>query len=1493
MDELQADGPFRVSQSSFTAIDAFSDGGTPSKSKLSPSNAEVKGSPKRVSLGQHQTHPIRSTQDLNDDLNSPSTLGKSSARIKHHVSTPETKPTRSMLGQSSKKPTRSHQQLFNKVLRKGSIADSEDDDDEIFIRNGDQSLKQEWEVPQQSCLKLPSSSKGSLPSVKEEQGQEESKHIPETFPINPLHPQLVRTSSGASPFQRDSPTKLTSDLNQTQSLTISAASNSSQSHANSGAVRSFLDYQPARSQAYLDALHQSRRAAADEIHRLNMRGQKADAELDGIPKKITAKIVAMEELLPLREEHLRLSKRKGEVKARLISMIEQDIQLIDPSTYAREVADQKRLVDRVCRIEEQVSRLLVQACLPEDKEKQPQSDSIGWATSMNLETERSRTLVQSTPASNHLPRPMTPGNWNSKENDNTISHYVQQTQAHPNLHGTTPKKHLEKNVTAVQRSPLRTYTESAATKDVAAYFSPTKKHSLHTDLIKSIHLGESSFTSPPPNRIPRSLLSERNASGIYEQENNESIFTANMGSPSLGDFEDDEYGQEDDDVDMLEVAQELEAQHKRPNTHHTNKNRDVFAETTGNAMRTEASKGPAAFAPSAPHPSQMQHRWSKDVKTGLKDRFHLRGFRPNQLEAINATLAGKDAFVLMPTGGGKSLCYQLPSIISSGKTQGVTVVISPLLSLMQDQVDHLQKLKIQALLINSEISAEHRKLVMGCLREREPQKFCQLLYITPEMINKSQAMISIFRDLYQRDRLARIVIDEAHCVSQWGHDFRPDYKQLGEIRQQFKGVPVIALTATATENVKIDVIHNLGIQNCEVFTQSFNRPNLSYEVRVKGKGKDVLDSIAQTIMKSYRGQSGIIYCLSKKNCEDLAEKLRNQHSIKAHHYHAGMEAEAKKNVQKDWQSGKHHVIVATIAFGMGIDKPDVRYVIHHTIPKSLEGYYQETGRAGRDGRKSGCFLYYGYHDTSALKRMIDDGEGSWDQKQRQRQMLRNVIQFCENRSDCRRVQVLNYFNEAFKREDCNNACDNCNSKSTFETQDLSQYAIAAIKLVGTIQNENVTLLHCVDVLRGAKNKKITDMGHHDLRQFGLGSNLDRGNVERLFYRLLSEDALSEHNKMNKSGFANQYVHLGTNCNEFSSGRRKLRIQVRTSPASKEKVSKKSTIEKRGTGVAAARLDYPASTNVSSPVQAVSRRRAIKPPSKSPVHDSYEKGYFHDDFVASDEDDVTYATTDESEGFEPIRRAGVSRIPKIRQLGPPITIDEKIERLNPIRQAVVEDFLHIAKRRSRDLLIEKGIKNHPFTDTILREMAIDFPENEVELLKIPGIDPDKVERYGKIFLRLIRDAQRSYEEMMQQQEDRPQDPNHQNVMVISSDDEEDDGNAGELEDFDDENASSQERSAYFHQDPDVEAFNARFTQTQPFAPRAQSQKPDLKSRNEGKAGRSSWRPRGGFKKGGRKFSGGGNKGTSVKKQQTSSRSSGGSFTTAPSISGGRGIGMMPI
>lgn len=650
------------------------------------------------------------------------------------------------------------------------------------------------------------------------------------------------------------------------------------------------------------------------------------------------------------------------------------------------------------------------------------------------------------------------------------------------------------------------------------------------------------FAVPQPVRVPSKVFS-----GVHRtQPPGDTLFHQDdfddgdgimyrMGTPPA-EMSPDEDPFADFDDSLLEATENHENFPRTSMVSHQAEGRDVFAETSGNHIGRPIRQPvtPRTSASTSKY-SGLDYPWSKDVKDVLKNQFHLRGFRRNQLEAINATLSGKDVFVLMPTGGGKSLCYQLPAIVKTGISQGVTIVISPLLSLMQDQVEHLKRWHIQAFYINSECSADQKRMIMEGLRESRVEEFIQLLYVTPEMLSKNQTMIREFEGLYDRGKLARIVIDEAHCVSQWGHDFRPDYKQLGQVRRRFPKVPVMALTATATQNVKVDVIHNLGIDNCEEFKQSFNRPNLIYNVIWKQKGISVLNHLARLIQDEYPEKTGIVYCLSRKKCENIAAKLRNDYNIKAHHYHAGMKPADKAEVQRLWQSGKYKVIVATIAFGMGIDKPDVRFVIHHSIPKSLEGYYQETGRAGRDDKRSGCYLYYGYQDTAALKKMIDEGDGSQQQKERQHDMLRKVVQYCENRSDCRRVQILSYFSEQFPREQCKGACDNCSSNSGFETKDFTEYATSAVRLVQRLgrRKMNLTVLHCVDVFRGSKTKRIQELRNNELEEYGLGAGLDRSEVERLFNTLLVEGAIAEVNKVNKAGFAVNFVtvsiHTSRSC----------------------------------------------------------------------------------------------------------------------------------------------------------------------------------------------------------------------------------------------------------------------------------------------------------------------------------------------------------------------------
>lgn len=528
----------------------------------------------------------------------------------------------------------------------------------------------------------------------------------------------------------------------------------------------------------------------------------------------------------------------------------------------------------------------------------------------------------------------------------------------------------------------------------------------------------------------------------------------------------------------------------------------------------------------------------RDVYHVLRTVFKLPEFRPNQLEAVISTLLGNDVFVLMPTGGGKSLCYQLPALIKTGRTLGTTIVISPLISLMQDQVQHLLDKNIKAGMISSKSNGSERSETFNLFKEG----LLDLVYLSPEMVSASNRVKNIIEKLANSNQLSRFVIDEAHCVSSWGHDFRPDYKVLSMFKINYPRIPIMALTATANEKVRMDILHHLKMNNPTLLKQSFNRTNLYYEV--KRKEAKFVESIRDYILERFNGKSGIIYCHSKASCHQTSEKLLSW-GIKSSPYHASMEPEDRLKIQQLWQKNKLQVICATIAFGMGIDKPDVRFVIHIYIPRTLEGYYQETGRAGRDGNYSECIMYYNYRDARTLQNLIqNDREISNETRESHLMKLRQVIQYCENDIDCRRQQVLQYFNEKFNPKDCNKKCDNCiNSKNIKSIEkDFTDSAKDIILLIKSIQNDRVTLLHCQDVFKGSRNSKIVRLNHHLNDFHGKGQHLNRTEIERVFFHLLTENYLMEYQIMN-GGFATNYLKLGTNYNSIINNQVRIRLTI--------------------------------------------------------------------------------------------------------------------------------------------------------------------------------------------------------------------------------------------------------------------------------------------------------------------------------------------------------------
>lgn len=515
--------------------------------------------------------------------------------------------------------------------------------------------------------------------------------------------------------------------------------------------------------------------------------------------------------------------------------------------------------------------------------------------------------------------------------------------------------------------------------------------------------------------------------------------------------------------------------------------------------------------------------FTNEIYNVLNYKFNLKKFRKNQLEAITASLLGNDVFVLMPTGGGKSLCYQLPALIKSGKTKGTTIVISPLISLMQDQVQDLLIKNIKAAMLSSNFSNEENKKIFDFFKHG----LLDIVYLSPEKVNKSKHVKNLIGELYKKNQLARIVIDEAHCLSSWGHDFRPDYQGLGFFKELYPFVPIIALTATANEKVRMDIIHHLKMKNPVVFKQSFNRLNLFYSI--KWKHPDHLEWIRDFILQNHDKETGIIYCHSKQSCEQTSSKL-NQFGLKSSFYHAGMSPEERLKIQNSWQKNFIHIICATIAFGMGINKLNVRFVIHLFVPRSLEGYYQETGRAGRDGKFSDCVLFYSYKDVRVLQNMImNDNDLNKSAKDNHLNRLRQVVQYCENTTDCRRKQILHYFNESFNSLDCNKKCDNCllfDSVKIIE-KNCTVYSKDILNLVKSIQDDKITVLYCQDVFKGVNSSRIIKLGHHKNSFFGRGKELTKLDIERIFFYLLNEDCLKEYQIM-KSGFASNYVKLGKN-----------------------------------------------------------------------------------------------------------------------------------------------------------------------------------------------------------------------------------------------------------------------------------------------------------------------------------------------------------------------------
>ncbi len=487
---------------------------------------------------------------------------------------------------------------------------------------------------------------------------------------------------------------------------------------------------------------------------------------------------------------------------------------------------------------------------------------------------------------------------------------------------------------------------------------------------------------------------------------------------------------------------------------------------------------------------------SPNILSILSEVFGYESFRGPQQEIIEHVTAGQDALVLMPTGGGKSLCYQIPAIARQSAGLGITIVVSPLIALMHDQVGALHEAGVSAAFLNSTLNPEEAQDIEQRLRRGE----ITLLYAAPERVTTPR-FLALLDALYAQNLLSLFAIDEAHCVSQWGHDFRPDYRGLTILHERFPGTPRLALTATADALTRDDIVERLQLENARLFISSFDRPNIRYTIVEK---KDASAQLLRFIEREHEGEAGVVYCQSRKRVEEVAEMLA-QTGMDALPYHAGLDASVRQKNQNRFLRDEGVVMVATIAFGMGIDKPDVRFVAHLDMPKNIEGYYQETGRAGRDGLKADAWMVYGLQDVVNQRRMIDESPAEENFKQLMRGKLDALLALAEA-TDCRRVRLLSYFGEA--SHPCGN-CDNClHPPAVWDGTDAARKLLSTVFRAEQQSGFSFGSGHIMDILRGKATEKVSQYGHSQLTTFGIGAEFSEAQLRGVLRQLIAMGALN-------------------------------------------------------------------------------------------------------------------------------------------------------------------------------------------------------------------------------------------------------------------------------------------------------------------------------------------------------------------------------------------------
>lgn len=524
----------------------------------------------------------------------------------------------------------------------------------------------------------------------------------------------------------------------------------------------------------------------------------------------------------------------------------------------------------------------------------------------------------------------------------------------------------------------------------------------------------------------------------------------------------------------------------------------------------------------------------------LRDVFGYEQFRGPQQAIIEHVIAGGDALVLMPTGGGKSLCYQVPAIVRRDAGRGVTVVVSPLIALMHDQVGALHEAGVEAAFLNSTLDWQQTLDVERRLARGE----ITLLYAAPERVTTDR-FLGLLDGLHARGQLSLFAIDEAHCVSQWGHDFRPEYRQLAVLHERYAGVPRIALTATADGLTRADIVQGLRLEQARQFVSSFDRPNIRYRIEEK---KEPLTQLMRFIDREHLGDSGVVYCQSRRRVEELAQALCDA-GLTALPYHAGLPPEVRQANQDRFLREDGIVMVATIAFGMGIDKPDVRFVAHVDMPKNIEGYYQETGRAGRDGLPADAWMAYGLQDVVNQRRMIDESPAGEEFKAVMRGKLDALLALAEA-TDCRRVRLLAYFGE--ESEPCGN-CDNClNPPAVWDGTDAARKLLSTIYRVHEASGLTFGTGHIMDILRGKATDKVKQFGHEKLSTFGLGAQYSEAQLRGVLRQLLAAGAVGLHKVTTEGGHSFDTLALTEGSRPVLRGEQRVLLREATAAAGPKK-----------------------------------------------------------------------------------------------------------------------------------------------------------------------------------------------------------------------------------------------------------------------------------------------------------------------------------------------------